>query len=74
MALTESARTLWDEWFDSQHDLMQCIEQAVNEQAEGKDKMFKAALYSAVIEACAESLRLNIDLSKALRQEQTNGA
>jgi len=64
MALMESAQTLWDEWFDGQYDLAACVDKAVTELSKDKDDLFKAALYSAIIEHCAEQLRFNIDLTK----------
>lgn len=65
MALIESARTLWDDWFDNQYDLVACIDKAVEEQAKGKGEPFKVALYSALIEHCAEQMRSSIDLTGA---------
>lgn len=53
---------MWEEWFDGQYDLNLCIDRVIKDRAQGKPEGFKTALYSAVIEHCAEQLRASIDL------------
>lgn len=60
MATQAEVDELWNEWFDGQDVLTDCIEKAINKLAQGKDDNFKAALHSAVIEYSAEQLRMYI--------------
>lgn len=48
---------LWDEWFDVQYDLTDAIDRVIRERTVGKSDGFRVALYSAVIESAAESMR-----------------
>lgn len=64
MASTSSP--LWDEWFDTQYDLCDAIDRVIKERSEGKGDGLRLALYSAVVEHCAESMRRFVpDLSLA---------
>lgn len=58
--MSETQQAAWDAWFDNQRDLTRCIDRAVTEQSAGKGDGFRAALYAAVIEHCAEALRTYI--------------
>lgn len=55
--LGESARTMWDEWFDTQFDLNRCIEEVIRERSKGQPDALRVALWSSVIEHAAEALR-----------------
>ena len=56
---------MWDEWFDGQYDLNLCIDRVVKARGEGKPAGFKAALYSGVIEHCAEQMRGYVEFGEA---------
>ena len=49
---------IWEEWFASQSGLNDRIDIAIEGLSKGKDDAFRAALYSSVIESCAERLRM----------------
>jgi hypothetical protein len=50
----------WDDWFDDQYPLCVNLDLAVSRLSAGKDDLFRAALWSAVIEHAGESLRMYI--------------
>ena len=51
---------MWDEWFNEQWDIVYCIERLMREKHKDKSDGFKVALYSAIIEHCAETMRQHI--------------
>lgn len=53
----------WDEWFDKQYDLCGQIDRAIAGLSVGKDDMFRAALWSSVVEHGAECIRFYIPLA-----------
>lgn len=48
---------MWSEWFDAQSALNDQIDRAINEASKGRGDGFRLALYSSVIETCAETMR-----------------
>lgn len=67
-SLTGSAQALWDEWFDVQYDIARCVDNAVEAKSKGKGDLFKAALYSGLIEHLAEQMRSCIELEQKKEQ------
>ena len=60
---SDAAETLaWNEWFDRQRDLCHQVDKAVAGLSEGKSDMFRAALWSGVLEHGAETIRRYIPL------------
>jgi hypothetical protein len=53
----------WDEWFDAQYELTERIDKAIAGLAVGKDDAFKLAVWAAVVEHAAESMRMYIPMS-----------
>lgn len=61
----------WSEWFDKQWDLCHQIDRAIAGLSVGKDDMFRAALWSGVLEHGGEVLRQYIPLTSATADTTT---
>lgn len=60
----------WSEWFDRQSELTDQVDKAVAGLSEDRTYQFRVALYSAVIEHCAEKMRMFIP-DEAVQAQET---